>query len=285
MKRKRAVFLLLIPIIIFGLYSPGHGLVLWNVEKTLQLVQPPIDVAVSDDGRWIYVLTEQGDIFIYSGDGTLRDKISVGREVDGIKVGPQEDILLLSSRKNKTVDILVLDFVQDIDVTDSPSKGPPAAPVEIAVFSDFQCPYCARFSSLLEQVFEKYPDSVKLVYKNFPLRNHTLAFQAAVYGLAADKQAKFWEFHDALYKNNNRLSEEKIRQIAQQVGLHMGKLDADIRDSKLKEIIIRDYRQGIAAGVRGIPTAFVNGKILRNRSFEGLQTAIERELSRAKKKQ
>jgi predicted DsbA family dithiol-disulfide isomerase len=285
MKRKRAVFLLLILIIIFGSCSHSHGLVLWNVEKTLQLDKPPVDVAVSDDGRWIYVLTERGDIFIYSGDGTLKDKISVGKDVDGIKVGPQEDILLLSSIKNKTVDILVLDFVQDIDAAHSPFKGPPAAPVEIAVFSDFQCPYCARFASLLEQVFEKYSDSVKLVYKNFPLRSHNLAFQAALYGLAADKQGKFWQFHDELYKNNSRLSEEKMRKIAQQVGLHMGKLDVDLRDPKIKEILIHDYKQGVAAGIRGIPTAFVNGKLLRNRSFEGLQTAIEKEISRARKKQ
>ena len=68
----------------------------------------------------------------------LKDKISVGSHVDGLKVGPEEDILLLTSRKNKTVQILLLDFIQDIDISNSPFKGPADAPVEIAVFSDFQ---------------------------------------------------------------------------------------------------------------------------------------------------
>jgi len=134
-------------------------------------------------------------------------------------------------------------------------------------------------------VFEKYPQKVKLVHKNFPLRNHKFAFQAAVFALAADRQAKFWEFHDELYKNYNQLNEEKIREIAQQLGLDMGKLDIDIRDPEIKEIIIRDYREGVAAGVRGIPTIFINGKLLRNRSLEGFQAAIEKELKKARKKQ
>jgi len=137
MRSKLAVSLL-IPVILFSLCPSSHGLVEWNIERTLQLQKPPVDFAVSGDGSWIYVLTEQGDIAIYSGDGRLRDKISVGKDVDGIKVGPQEDILLLSSRKNKTVEILVLDFIQDIDASNSPSKGPVDALAEIAVFSDFQ---------------------------------------------------------------------------------------------------------------------------------------------------
>jgi len=134
-------------------------------------------------------------------------------------------------------------------------------------------------------VFENYPKTAKLVHKNFPLRNHTFAFQAAVYALAADRQGKFWEFHDELYKNYNQLNEDKIRQIAQQLGLDLEKLNIDIRDPKIKEIIIRDYREGVAAGVRGIPTIFINGRLLRNRSLEGFRAAIEKELKKTRKEQ
>ncbi len=137
MNNKLAVFLL-IPVIFLSLCSQGNALVEWDVKKTLQLEKPPVDLAVSLNGRWVFVLTEQGNILIYSGDGKLRDKIPVGNHIDGIKVGPEEDILLLYSRKKKTVQILVLDFIQDINVSNSPFKGPADAPVEIAVFSDFQ---------------------------------------------------------------------------------------------------------------------------------------------------
>ena len=60
---------------------------------------------------------------------------------------------------------------------------------------------------------------MKLVFKNFPLRNHKFARPAAIAALAANKQGKFWELHDQLYKNYNKLNEQKIREIAQQVGL------------------------------------------------------------------
>ena len=121
---------------------------------------------------------------------------------------------------------------------------------------------------------------MKLVFKNFPLRNHKFARQAAIAALAANKQGKFWELHDQLYENYNRLSEQKIREIAQQVGLDMEKLDKDIEKPKLKAIVERDFQEGAQAGVRGIPTIFVNGRLLRNRSFQGFQAAIEKELAR-----
>ena len=121
---------------------------------------------------------------------------------------------------------------------------------------------------------------MKLVFKNFPLRNHKFAWPAAIAALAANKQGKFWELHDQLYENYNRLSDQKIREIAEQVGLDMEKYDKDTKDLKLKAIVERDFQEGAKAGVRGIPTIFVNGRQLRNRSFQGFQAAIEKELAR-----
>lgn len=121
---------------------------------------------------------------------------------------------------------------------------------------------------------------MKLVFKNFPLRNHKLAWPAAIAALAANKQGKFWELHDQLYENYNRLSDQKIREIAQQVGLDIKKFDKDMKDPELKAIVERDFQEGARAGVRGIPTIFVNGRQLKNRSFQGFQAAIEKELAR-----
>ena len=121
---------------------------------------------------------------------------------------------------------------------------------------------------------------MKLVFKNFPLNNHKFARPAAIAALAANKQGKFWELHDQLYKNYNKLSEQKIREIAQQVGLDMEKFDKDMKDPELQAIVQRDFQEGAIAGVRGIPTIFVNGRLLRNRSFQGFQAAIEKELAR-----
>ena len=123
---------------------------------------------------------------------------------------------------------------------------------------------------------------MKLVFKNFPLRNHKFAWPAAIAALAANKQGKFWELHDQLYENYNRLSDQKIREIAQQVGLDMEKFDKDMKAPELKAIVERDFQEGARIGVRGIPTIFVNGRQLKNRSFQGFQAAIEKELARGK---
>jgi hypothetical protein len=136
--KTRLVVFLLIPVILLTLCPPSSALVDWDVKKTLKIEKTPVDVAVSLNGRWVFVLTAQGSILIYSGDGRLEDEITVGNHVDGIKVGPEQDILLLTSRQNKTVEILVLDFIQNLDVSNSPFKGPADAVVTVAVFSDFQ---------------------------------------------------------------------------------------------------------------------------------------------------
>ena len=118
--------------------ASSMALVEWNIQKTFTTDTAPLDMAVSRDGKQIFVLTEPGDILIYSPDGQLKDKISVGRHIDQIEVGPQPDLLLLKSRQKRTIEILVLDFIHEINTTGSPFKGAANAPVEIVVFSDFQ---------------------------------------------------------------------------------------------------------------------------------------------------
>jgi len=131
---------------------------------------------------------------------------------------------------------------------------------------------------ILEQVLEKYPNQVKLVFKNFPLRNHKFAMPAAIAALAAEKQGKFWEFHDLLFKNYNRLNEEKVMEIAQQLNLDMEKFLKDQKDPWIRAMINRDLAEGSRAGVRGTPTIFINGRLLRNRSMAGFQQLIEKAL-------
>jgi DNA-binding beta-propeller fold protein YncE len=110
----------------------------WLVQKTLDLGETPLDVAVTADGARTFILTEEGNILIYSAGGELEEKVSIGEPADGIAVSPRGDRIFLSNRKNKAVKIVSLDFVQKIDETGSPIKGPAGAPVAVAVYSDFQ---------------------------------------------------------------------------------------------------------------------------------------------------
>ena len=131
---------------------------------------------------------------------------------------------------------------------------------------------------VLEQVLEKNPNQVKLVFKNFPLRNHKFALPAAIAALAAEKQGKFWEFHDLLFKDYNRLNEQKVKEITQQLNMDMEKFEKDRKDPRIRAMINRDLAEGNRAGVRGTPTVFINGRLLRNRTMAGFQELIEKAL-------
>ena len=133
---------------------------------------------------------------------------------------------------------------------------------------------------VFEQLLEKYPGKVKVVFKNFPLRNHKFAMKAAVAALAAESQGKFWEFHDQLFENYNKLSDQKIREIAVGLGFDPAEFETKMKDPKINAMIRQDLRDGAQAGVRGTPTIFINGKRLKNRTPQGFQAAIDKELQK-----
>ena len=119
-----------------------------------------------------------------------------------------------------------------------------------------------------------------MVFKNFPLRSHQFAMKAAVAALAAESQGKFWQFHDLLFKNYNNLNDQKIQEIAQAVGLNLEEYDKKKNDPAIERKIRQDLLEGQRAGVRGTPTVFINGIRLRDRSLQGFQTAIDKQLEK-----
>ena len=133
---------------------------------------------------------------------------------------------------------------------------------------------------VLEQVLEKYPQDVKVVFKNFPLQNHKYAMKAAIAALAADSQGKFWEFHDLLFKNYNKLNDQKIQDIAVTLNLNLEEYEKKKKDPAVQTQVRRDLADGRRAGVRGTPTIFINGIRLRDRSLKGFQTAIDKQLQK-----
>ncbi len=136
----------------------------------------------------------------------------------------------------------------------------------------------------LEQLLKKYPGKVKLVFKNFPIRSHQYAVKAAVAALAAEPQGKFWEFHDMLFSNYNRLNDQKIQEIVGLLGLDETKFKEQQKNPAILERIRQDYEEGIRIGVRGTPTIFINGKKLRDRGMESMEAVIEKELQKQQEK-
>ena len=284
MKKKRAAFVILSLLIGLVASASGHAEVEMTIARTLTLDEIPVDTALSAGGKYIFVLTDKGKVLVYNPDGKLSDTIPVDKSIDSIKAGPREEILLLVSSKKKAVQVAVLEFVQEINTSGSPFKGAADAPVIIALFTDFQCPYCAKIVPLLDQVLEKNKGKVKLAFKNFPLNTHQFARKTAAAALAAGKQGKFWELHDRLFQNYNRLNDQVVQEQAQQLGLDMQKFEKDMNDPQIGQVINQDYQDGLKAGVKGTPTIYVNGSLLRNTNLEGFQAAIDKELDKRGKK-
>lgn len=249
---------------------------------TLKSAGQPVDTAVSADGHWLFVLTEQGKVEIYEADGTLKETIKIDGPADRISSSPTGEQLFLSDRETGAISLVAVNFIQNIDTVGAPFKGSEKASVVVTVFSDFQCPYCSKVTPLLDQILAQYPKDVKVVHKNFPLQSHQLALPAAIAALAAHRQGKFWEMHDKIFANYSALSETKFIEFAKELGLDMDKFAKDNADPQLRQQVQLDVQNGLKAEVRGTPTMFVNGRRLNARSFDGVKALIEAELRKIK---
>lgn len=251
--------------------------------KTVELKDKPIDMEISLSGQSFYVLNNRGQLLIYDNSGELKDTLEVGKDVDQFKVSPRDDYLILSSSKKKTVRVFSLDVVLELNTKGSPLKGPEDAPVTMAVFSDFQCPYCARIGDILDKVLEKFPKKVNLVYKYYPIPNHSFAFKAAQAAEAAHQQGKFWEYHDLIYKNFRSLNDEKFEEFRATLNLDKEKFEKAMNAPETKSKINADKNEGANAQVRGTPTVFVNGRMVRPARPENIEAAVEKALKEMKK--
>ncbi len=146
-------------------------------------------------------------------------------------------------------------------IGDSPVMGASDRQIVMLVFSDFQCPFCATANKSLKEFMAKNKDKVTLVYKHFPLTQiHPEALPAARAAWAANKQGKFWEYHDALFANQAKLSEAFYTETATSLKLDLKKFDAD---RKLADnFIVEDFKLGRKVGVDGTPTFIMNGEVV-----------------------
>jgi protein-disulfide isomerase len=270
------------------------GILLWqpcSAEIDLEILRDiavdgtPLDVVVSDDGHWIYVLTDDARLLVYSREGTLQGTVAVPKGAQGITGSPEEDVLFVTNKDDRTVQAIRVNLQHEFTSAQSPTKGPADAPVTLTLFTDFECSYCARLAPVLDQVHQQYPEKVRIVFKNFPLvRIHRFAVPAALAALAAEDQGQFWPFHDRLFKNYNQLNAQKIEAIREELGLDAERFRSRMDDPALKDLIRRDLEEGNAAGVRGTPTVFINGKKMRNRlTPDGFREAIDAVLEKVGK--
>jgi protein-disulfide isomerase len=149
------------------------------------------------------------------------------------------------------------------------------------MFSDFQCPACARTHPELKRVIAEYKDKVRFVVRDFPLENaHPNAFEAALAANAAHRQGKFVEYIEILYRNQEALDGASLRTYAEQLKLDLAKFEAAIADPAAAAEVKKDQSDGRSYGVGGTPTIFVNGVKVHRLSAPAFRDAIERALKK-----
>jgi len=172
------------------------------------------------------------------------------------------------------------DKIHDVKISDSPFKGSADAEVTIVEFSDFQCPYCGRVTPTLAKLLEEYPDQVRIVYKHLPLSFHKDALPAAKAAVAARRQGKFWEMHDALFQNQHSLGDETYLEIARDLGLDIERFEQDYRSAAVAAEVAQDMNEARRLGVTGTPGFFVNGRFASGaRPYESFKAMVDEALS------
>jgi len=167
---------------------------------------------------------------------------------------------------------------------DDPAKGSKSAPVAIVEFSDFQCPYCARFYMqtlpLLDDNYIK-TGKVKLVFRDFPLSFHQYAQKASEASECAHEQGKFWEYHDKMFENQQSLSIESLKQFASELSLDTSKFNNCLDSGKMAAEVKKDFEDGQSYGVSGTPAFFINGiPLVGAQPFEAFKQIIDKELGK-----
>jgi len=184
-----------------------------------------------------------------------------------------------------------------ISLDDDPVKGNPDAPITIVEFSDFQCPFCAKFhSTTLPQLEANYIDSgkVKFVYRDFPIQSiHPNAVPAALASECADEQGMFWEYHDVVFKNQKKWQGlsgnamvDTFEQYALELGLNTSDFNTCFESGKYVDEVTKDLQDGASYGITGTPGFFVGNaelgyvKMIGAQPYSVFERLIEDQIAR-----
>lgn len=167
--------------------------------------------------------------------------------------------------------------------------GAKNAKVILVEYSDFQCPACAYYSPIVNQLAKDFGDKIKIVYRHFPLPQHQYARLTARYAEAAGKQNKFWQMTEIIFDGQSQWEKapadkaepDYFLKYARDLGLNIDRIKADLNSKEIDEKIENDYIGGEKSNIPGTPTFFLNEKQIQNpQNYEEFKTLIQKELSK-----
>jgi protein-disulfide isomerase len=166
----------------------------------------------------------------------------------------------------------------------APTRGGKEPLVTIVLWSDYECPFCARVEPTLRAVLEGYGDKVAVQFRNQPLPMHPSAIPAARAALAAGLQGRFWAMHDKLFENQGAQKDEDLLRYATELGLDVPRWKAELGSPEVERALAQDRADAEKHGVRGTPTLFVNGmKVAGAQPLPAVKALVDAELEAAEK--
>ena len=254
------------------------GALNWTVQANWSLPAKPLDLVHSLDNKKVFILTADSKVHIFAADGRKLGEMPVEADTVAIDIAPRGEMLYLINGRTNSFTAMDIGFSQQIDITGAPVRGKADAPVTLVVFSDFECPWCAKLEPLLAQLLAANADTVRVVFKHLPLPMHPQAEPAALAAIAAQRQGKFWEMHDALFAVQ-QWTPAAVTETATRIKLDMNRFQADLNSQETRMQLAKDKADAQAAEVAATPSVFVNGRPVRERSLPALQAMVNEALA------
>jgi len=139
-------------------------------------------------------------------------------------------------------------------------QGPESAEVTLVEYGDYECPHCGRAYPVVKRLQKRFGEKLRFVFRNFPLKEaHQHAEAAAESAEFAGSQGKFWEMHDLLFENQERLSGALFPELAWKLKLSPEALAQALKNGTFAARVGADFSGGVRSGVNGTPTFFING--------------------------
>lgn len=173
-----------------------------------------------------------------------------------------------------------------VPVEGAPARGAAEPLVTVVVFSDFQCPHCARSAATLERLLHEHGDQVRVVFRHHPLPFHPHALPAAQAAIEARTQGgdeAFWRMHDALFANQTALDQNDLQDHARRLGLNADGIAEALDDQRHRATVQADQAMALGLGARGTPAHFINGRPLMGAvPYQDLEAIVRQEVALAK---
>jgi protein-disulfide isomerase len=167
----------------------------------------------------------------------------------------------------------------EINFAGFPFKGNEKAALTLVEFADFQCPHCKEAGDILKKLMKKYASKVRLYYLDFPINRSGVSRLVAHGGYCAQKQDKYWQYHDMAFDRQKTLSKDSPEAIAKELKLDLAKFKTCYESPEAKKHVEKAQAEGTRVGVGGTPTLFLNGQKIRGHHLEDIEGAIEKALS------